>query len=52
MGGTKVRACAQSLSHPFKVADKEGCPGSSVSLQVVNWLDMLTAEAAGEPIDT
>ena len=35
------------LATPFKVADKEGCPGSGVSqsLQVVNWLSvMLTAE--------
>ena len=36
MGGTEVRACAQVLATPFKVADKEGCPGSGVSLQVVN----------------
>ena len=27
-----------AMSFNFKVADKEGCPGSSVSLQVVNWL--------------
>ena len=33
------------LATPFKVADKEGCPGSGVSLQVVNWLVMRTAEA-------
>ena len=26
------------LATPFKVADKERCPGSGVSLQVVKWL--------------
>ena len=31
---TRVR---KILAMPFKVADKEGCPGSGVSLQVVNW---------------
>ena len=41
-----ARAC-KVLATAFKVADKEGCPGSGVSqLQVVNWL---TAE---EPLDT
>ena len=54
MGGTEVKfaRARKVLATPFKADDKEGCPGSGVSLQVVNWLVMLTAEAAGKPLDS
>ena len=36
----KFARARKVLATLFKVADKEGCPCSGVSLQVVNWLFM------------